>query len=265
MEFLKKNYEKILLGVVLVGLTIAACGLPFIIAAKREELANKVVAIRPKMKELTNLDLTLEDAVIQRAQTPFNLDLTTTHNLFNPVLWKKLPNGALLKEETGNEEGPKALVVTKIKKLYLVISYVSTSGSGYLLGIERQAMLLEGKRKTQAYVSKESHSDLITLKDVKGPADSPTEMTLQWNETGDIVTVTPDKPFMQVDGYSADLKYPLETGKTWTDKRVGSKSLRFNNDGSYKIVAITASNVVVLDESNTEKYTIEYHNLTETR
>lgn len=264
MEFLKKNYEKILLGVVLLGLTVAACGLPFIIAAKKDELEKKVIEIKPKVKELTNLDMTMEDGVIQRAQGAFSLDLTTTHNLFNPVLWKKLASGALLKEETGNEEGPKALIVTGIKPLYLIVSYVSTSGSGYLVGIERQAVLTEGKRKSQAYLSKESHSDLLTLKDVKGPADSPTELTLQWNETGETFPVTPEKPYMRVDGYSADLKYPLESNKVWTDRRVGSKSLLFNN-GSYKIVAITPTGVVVLDESNTEKYTIEYHNLTETR
>jgi hypothetical protein len=265
MEFLKKNYEKVLLGLVLLGLTVAACSLPLIIQAKRTELDNKVIQIRPKVKELTNLDLSLEDSAIQRAQSPFSLDLTTGHNLFNPVVWKKLPTGQLLKEETGNEEGPKALVVTKIKELYLVVSYVSTSGTGYFISIERQALLNEGKRRSQAYVSMESHSDLVTLKDVKGPADKPTELTLQWNDTGETITLTPDKPYMRVDGYSADLKYPLEANKVWTDRRVGSNHLQFNN-GYYKIVAITASNVVVLDESNTEKYTIEYHpNLTETR
>ena len=52
MEFLKKNYEKVVLGVVLLGWTIAACLLPFIISAKRASLEEQRVSTKPKVKEL---------------------------------------------------------------------------------------------------------------------------------------------------------------------------------------------------------------------
>src|SRR5579859_2664382 len=104
MEFLKKNYEKILLAVVLLGLTIAACLLPFIISSKRAAL-EQVVQRPPRPKELPPLDMSVEDAAMQRAQAAYALDFTSKHNLFNPVTWKKKPDGTLMKETTGNEEG----------------------------------------------------------------------------------------------------------------------------------------------------------------
>ena len=36
MEFLKKHYEKVLLGVVLVGLTVGAASLPLMISGERQ-------------------------------------------------------------------------------------------------------------------------------------------------------------------------------------------------------------------------------------
>lgn len=264
MEFFKKNYEKIVLVVVLLGLTVAACALPFIISSKRAALDNLIVNTVPHPKPLPKLDMSLEDTALQRAQSPFTLDYTTKHNLFNPVLWKRKPDGALIKETTGNEEGAGALVVTALKPLYLQISFGSTNGTGYFINIERQAALHEGKRHLQRLVSKENNKgDLVTLQDVKGTPEKP-ELHLTWNETGEAFVVTPDKSFRKIESYAADLKYPVEANKTWSDKRVGSSPLYFAN-GSYKIVAITETNVVVLDQSNNKKTTITFHPATEPR
>jgi hypothetical protein len=258
MDFLKKNYEKVLLSVVLLGLTVAACGLPFIIQAKRDALAAYIAGNKSKVKPIPPLDLAGLEAAIQRAQTPIKLDYTTKHNLFNPVTWKKLADGSLKKEVTGTEEGPDALQVTGIKPLYLEVSFDSQSGTGYLLKIERQAALSEGKRHSGAFVSPGSKGDLLSWQGVKGPPDKPTELDLVWNETGETIAVTPDKPFRRVDGFAADLKYPMEANKIWTDRRVGSRPLQFAN-GTYNIVVITESNVVVSAESNKKKTTIPFH------
>ena len=264
MEFLKKNYEKVLLGVVLLGLTIAACLLPFYISAKRAGLEEKRVSTKPKVKELAPLNMTLEEAAIQRAQAPIKLDFTTKHNLLNPVLWKKFPDGRLLKEQTGNEEGVGALEVTALKPLYLQLSYNGPSANGYFINIERQTAVSESKRHTQNFVSKENKSELLTLQEVKGPPEKPTELVLQWNETMEIVSLTPDKPFKRVEGYSADLKYPLEQNKVWLNQRISSKPLMFAN-GYYNIVAISESNVVVSAKSNDKHTTITFHSATEPR
>jgi hypothetical protein len=258
MDFIKKNYEKIVLGVVLLGLTIAACLLPFIISEKRTSLEEKRVQKKPNVKPLANLDTTIEDAAFQRVQAQESLDFTNKHNLFNPVIWKKLPDGRLLKAQTGNEEGIGALEVTGIKPLYLEVSYGSPSANGYFINIDRQSALREDRRHTQNFVSKENKSELLALRDVKGAPEKPTELDLEWNETGEPIVISPDKPFKRVEGYSADLKYPLEAGKVWTDRRVGSPRLNFAN-GYYNIVAITESNIVISAESNKKKTTITFH------
>jgi hypothetical protein len=265
MEFLKKNYEKVLLAVVLLGLTVAACGLPFIISAERNALAAYIGGNVSHVKPIPPMDMSGLDAALQRAQAQVKLDYTTGHNLFNPVLWKKFPDGHLLKETSENMEGPDALVVTDIKPLYLEISYSTQSGSGYMMHVKREAALREGERLGgDRFVSRDSKSDLFTLQDVKGPAQNPTELDLVWKETDESIVITPGKPFRRVDGYTADLKYPPEPGKTWTDRRVGSRPLNFAN-GAYNIVAITESNVVVSAESNKKKTTITFHPATEPR
>jgi hypothetical protein len=264
MEFLKKNYEKVLLAVVLLGLTVAACGLPFIISAERNALAAYIGGNVSHVKPIPPMDMSGLDAALQRAQAQVKLDYTTGHNLFNPVVWKKLADGRLLKETSENMEGPEALVVTDIKPLYLEISYSSQSGSGYLLHVKREAALRESERQGgDRLVSRDIKSDLFTLQDVKGPAENPTELDLVWKATDEPIVITPGKPFRRVDGYTADLKYPLEA-KTWTDRRVGSRPIYFAN-GAYNIVAITESNVVVSAESNKKKTTITFHPATEPR
>lgn len=257
MEFLKNNYEKVLLAIVLLGGTIAACLLPVIISSKRTALENMIVTTVPHVKELPKLDMTVEDASLQREQTAFALDFTTKHNLFNPVTWKKLADGRLLKEVTGNEEGPDALVVTNIRPLLLEIKFTGTNASGYSLSIERQAAAREDLRHRSSFISKEHNTDLLTLLQVNGPPDKPTQLIFEWNEAGDMkgdtITVGPDKPFRKVEAYAADLKYPPDNNKIWTDRRVGSE-LTFAN-ARYKIVAISPTNVVVLAESNNKKTT----------
>lgn len=256
MEFLKKNYEKVLLAVVLIGGTIVACLLPMIISSKRADLDNMIVNTVPHVKELPKLDMTLEDTALQRQQGSFALDFTTKHNLFNPVTWKKEADGRLLKEVSGNEEGPEALEVTNIKPLLLEIKLTGPSAAGYSLSIQRDAAPREDLRHRSSFISREHNTDMLTLLDVKGPTNQPTQLVFEWNEAGDMkgdtITVGPDKPFRKIEAYSADLKYSPEN-KAWSNQRVNSQ-LSFAN-AKYKIVAISPTNVVVLAESNNKKTT----------
>ena len=82
------------------------------------------------------------------------------------------PTAIWSRKRPAPEDGVAALLVTNIKPLYLVVTYGSTSG-GYLITIEQQAALLENKRHSQSFVSKETKSDLLTLNEVKGPPDKP--------------------------------------------------------------------------------------------
>src|SRR5689334_967515 len=125
MEFLKKHYEKLLLGLVLLGLTVAAAMLPFVISAKRKELTDiRDNLLKPKIKELEPLNISREEAALQQAQAPVRLSFSGKHNLVNPVLWQKTPDGRLLKIQTGNEVVG-AAEVTDIRPLYLSLSFDS--------------------------------------------------------------------------------------------------------------------------------------------
>src|ERR1700722_571835 len=137
MDFLKKNYEKVLLGLVLLGLTAAVRSLPIIINQTRDkwpEAANS--QSNPNVKLLPDLDTKTEDEALKRVQTPYKLDFTTQHNLFNPVLWEKTADRRLIKIQSGNELGAGALVVSDIKPLFLKLTYKGPTANGYFVTVE---------------------------------------------------------------------------------------------------------------------------------
>ena len=263
MDFLKKHYEKVLLGVVLLGLAVAVAFLPFKIASEKQKLEDmRNQLIHPKVKPLTNLDLTLPDSVLKRVAAPALVDFSAPHRLFNPMAVAE--SGRRASHQSGSTNiGPNAVTITKMAPLYLKLTFdnvtFSDSGPRYVIGIEKEAALNPRDRtKTQKYCSLNTKTDTFTLRDVKAAPDNPTNVVsvvLELNDTGQRVTVTKDQPFRRVDGYMVDLKYAPEN-KTWTSRRVGA-SLSFNGE-EYNIVAITENEVVLSAKSNQKKWTIKY-------
>ncbi len=258
MDILKKHYEKIILGGVLLILVVSAALLPVMIGSERtslEEQSNQIIRTVPK--PLDPLNLSTQQMVFQQLQAGLTLDLADAHKLFNPVFWQKTPDGRNVKIVTGDETGPQALSVTKSTPLYLTISLDSvspgdaTTPARYIIGVEREADPVASKRrKKQYYATVGNKNDAFLLRKVNGPPDNPTGLVLELTEGGDEAIISKDKPFQRVDGYAVDLKYDLEK-KTWNNERVGSQ-LRFGNE-DYIIVAITKSEVVVLAKSNQKK------------
>lgn len=260
MDFLKKHYEKILLGVVLLGLVTAAVLLPFMIMNDREtlELKREGIVNRPP-KPLAPLDLTSESNAMQRLQSPYNLDFETTNKLFNPMQWQRTVNGSLIKLASGDES--RAVVITKITPLYLVLTLDSVEtnefGTRYSIGVERQAAPLEYQRaQRQHYSSLNEKNETYTILAVKGPTANPTQLILRLTDTGEQAVLSKDKPFRRVDGYMADLKFDPES-KKWLNQRVGSV-LKFGNE-EYIIVAINQNEVVLSAKSNQKKTTLTYN------
>jgi hypothetical protein len=258
MDFLKKHYEKLLLGVVLVGLALAAAFLPMKIQSERQSLedlrANKT---NPKVKPLTNLDLTIAESTLKRALTPPTVDLSAPNKLFNPMPWQKRQDNTLI---PGTKVGAGAVVVTRLSPLYLKLSLdnvtASESGARYVIGVEREAALNPAQRpKRQTYASLNTKTEAFVLREVKGPAENPSQVILELNDTGERVAVTREQPFRRVDGYMADLRYEPEK-KSWTNRRVGM-TITFNGE-DYNIVAINQSEVVLSARSNQKKWTIKY-------
>ncbi len=256
MDFIKKNYEKVILGVVLIGLAAAVGWLPFKVGSDRttlEEKRNQL--IHPRVKQLTNLDLTISEMAVKRATTPIPVNFSEPNKLFNPMPWQKRADDQLIRAD---KVGPTAASVTNITPLYLKISLDSVSssetGSRYIINIQREAAPLASQRsKKQTLATLNSKNDVFTLIEVKGNAADPTALVLQLNDTGEQAVISKDKPFNRIDGYMADVRYQPEN-KTWRAQRVNAP-LFFNNE-EYTIVAINQNEVVLSAKSNGKKWTI---------
>jgi len=261
MDFLKKHYEKVLLGVVLLGLAVAVAFLPFKIASEKQRLEDmRNQLINPSVKPLTNLDLSTPDLVLKRAAAPAVLDLSAPHRLFNPMPWQKAADGHLIKADASNI-GPNALTITKMVPLYLKLTLdgvtVLDAGARCKIGVENEAALNFRDRRKQKYCKLGDKTETFALRDIKASPPGSTNFTvvLELNDTGQRVTVSKDQPFRRIDGHMVDLKYAPEN-KVWTNRRVDD-SLSFNGE-DYNIVAITENEVVLSAKSNQKKWTIKY-------
>lgn len=267
MEFLKKHYEKVVLGMVLVGLAVAVAFLPFKAASERQKLEEQRSGIihRP-VKPLTNLDLTVPEDAAKRLSATLLLDLSTSNRLFNPMPWQKAADGRLIKVEARNI-GPEAVIITKLTPLFLTLSFESLSVAPdgkvlYTIGIENPAATNpreRGKRSTMCEVNQKKEKDPFTLVGVKGKADDPdqVQLVLQMHDTGQQVVVAKDKPFRRPDAYMVDLKYAPEN-LTWLGRRkLSQPPLRFNGE-EYNILDVKKDEVVLSSKSNQKKWTIKY-------
>src|SRR5512133_280797 len=251
MEFLKKNYEKVLLGVVLLGLAVAVGFLPFFISSQREALTEMENSVRPaNVKPLTNLNLTAPETALKRVSTPAMVDFGPPNRLFNPMPWQKAADG---KPIPVAKVGPTALVVTNLQPLFLRLSLdsVNTDPSGnptYIIGVEKPGA--SGNAKTRMQVSctlnppTKNAAKIFSMLEVKGKPDDPSEIVVELVDTKERVSIFKNKPFERIEGYMADLRYEPEK-KKWDYRRVNSTPLLAFNGEEYNIVAITKDEVVL--------------------
>ena len=261
MDFLKKHYEKVLLGVVLVGLAVGAALLPWMISKERDlERAKADEIINRPIKALRPLDLSRATNLMARAATPMTLDFSTDHKLFNPVLWRKTPDGTWKKIARGNEIGIEAMVFTKFTPLYTIITLdsvmMSDIGARYVIGVDQEASpkpSQRGKKQTTAVLNEKK--EIFALREVKGPADNPAELVLELNDSGERAALSKGKPIKRVDGYMADLKYPPEN-RSWVTQRVGARIRIANED---YILVVIATNEVVFSAPSGRKTSRPYN------
>lgn len=256
MDLLKKHYEKIILGGVLLVLAVGAALLPVKIGSERDELGEKEQAIISQpAKPLEPLNFVTQQVRITQLRMATALDLSTTNRVLNPLLWQKGADGKLLKIRTGEETGPRALVVLKQTPLYLniVLESVTTNEASprYGISVEREAASDRNKRAKKTYfTSLNNKTEVFVIREVKGPAEDP-ELVLELADSGESITISKAKPFRRIDGYTVDLRYPLENRPPWVGRRVGDQ-LKFAGE-DYNIVAITKNEVVVSAKSNQKK------------
>ena len=207
MDFLKKHYEKVLLGVMLGGMIGVLVFMLFYIAADTQDMNTRRMSLltRPA-RALTNLDTTILDGAMLRSKSPYELDLDTTNKLLNPMEWQKALDGTLIL--AAQHTGLGVAVVTNITPLYLIISLDSVMtnelGVRYVVQVERQAAAtLALRRPTRHYVSKDDKpnpKEPFALLDVKGPPENPEALDLKLTDTGEGVTISTAKPYRRADG-----------------------------------------------------------------
>ncbi len=264
MQFIKKNYEKVVLGLILFGLLVAVASLPFLVANEKQQLAEfsaRISVVPPK--PLPAPDLSESAALLKRAASRTELPFSdNTHKLLNPVRWQKTADGRFIKNP------PEAVVekveIAAIKPLYLVIYFeavsVSETRTLYTVSIEDQAAS-KGRGKRPFYVAPgdkrefgESKNFFI-LRNVQGPTNNPTALILELGDMDRPATVSQDTPFKRVDGYMADLKYP-PTNSSFPNRRKGDRIVIAGEN--YNVVAITENEVTLASPSG-KKWTIKYN------
>ncbi len=258
MQFVKKHYEKVLLGLVLVGLVAAVVSLVFLVQDEKEKLtdaANKI--INQPVKQISPLDLSSNQAVVKLVSSPLVLDLSSTNKLFNPVRWLKSSDGRLIKVPAGSEL--EKLEVTRRTTLYMTISLesITPSDTGARYGIiVEQPSAPSSKRRRSYFMSVGDKKDMFTLLSIKGAPESPTAVVLELSDTNDQISIGKGSPYKRVDGYMVDLRYSPEN-KFFANRRVGDKISIAGEE--YTIANITENEVVLSARSNGKKYTIRYN------
>jgi len=268
MEFIKRNYEKIILSLVLLGLVGVLVAMWFVITADQQQMADmRDHVTHPPAKPLPDLDLSRQQAVMSRMQSPNNLDLSTTNKVFNPVSWQRTANGPLIR---ASKAGPDAAVVTNFTPLYFSIALdsVITNTLGnpprYVFSVTDETATRPGQRHARhQYASKGDtvtdkslgKNEGFTLKEVKGPPENPDQLVLVLADTQATIALSKDKPFRRVDAYSADLKYDLGNFSR-AGLRVGDH-LAFAGD-DYNVIDIQSNAVILLAQSNQKKITLPY-------
>lgn len=252
MQFLKKNYEKILLAVVVLAALGVVIYLGILVSNEKkrlDDLTSQVVTTHPK--PFPELDLKSYQDLLARAQSRVSLDFSSSNRIFNPVRWQMDVHGKIFRNPAGREIDQ--LQVTKLSPLYFIVSLESVADGRYGIGLTHEAALPplpRGKKITYAPLNEKTNG--FTVLSAEGPEDDPTSVTVQLSEPAQKVTISKDQPFKKVEGYMVDLFYPPENKHVATNRRVG-ESIYFAGE-PYKIIDIEESEIVLLQESNQKQW-----------
>jgi len=260
MDFLKKHYEKILLGLVLAGLVGALVFMPFYISQDNAALAALTdTIINPSVKELPGLDLSSQTAVAARLRAPYNLNLETTNKVFNPMEWQKSSDGNLVPIAT--RIGSRMIVVANITPLYLVITLDSITtneiGVRYCFGVEKQAEKIPAKRRKvpRFFSVGDKANEFFSVIGIKGAPENPDEISIKLADSGEVVSLSHDRTFRRVDAYAADFRYDPER-KIFRAKRAGDK-VSFNGT-DFIVDDVNQNELILQDQSNQKKTSLPF-------
>jgi hypothetical protein len=264
----RRHYEKLILIFVLLLLAAAVFFLYQESEKQSEGLKNLPKEFgRKSVKGVPPPELARFTQAARQMTNPPALNYSGPHNLFNPVKWQQERSGGpIYPLRTGKEFGVGNLQISRIRPIHYSVAFgrVATAGSGdqltvagYQFYVTNELALRGGRPDVKSPFVKvdQTNQPAIVLLEVKGDPQAPTEFVVALKDYGqERVSFAPGKPYLRPIGFEADLKYPARN-KDFPGLRIG---IPIEVDGEpYKIVDITQNKVVVFDDSNGKRYTIE--------
>src|SRR5262245_22242704 len=131
-DMLKQHYEKVILGLALLGLAVAVVVLMKASQDEQEKIKVYLQEVeRRSGAPVKPADLNRLETTLKQAQSPPALELSGPHNLFNPVKWQRGSDGRIYKNEKGTEGTVDELETVKINPLQFMIYFDKFTGVGY--------------------------------------------------------------------------------------------------------------------------------------
>lgn len=262
MDFIKKQYEKILLSAVLLALAVGAFLLTLRVESVKVHITEQGNIRRNRSKaELVPINLSTNIEALERLAKPIVFNFSGSHagghNLANPVRWIKDRNGQVVQERPGVGRGPSGLSLTRTIPLPLLVSFEGAAGTGddlrYLFRIEKQyARKADARRATVVSVTlnNKTPDSLFSLREIHGPKEAPTEVVIEMLDGGERLVLSREKRFSRPMGYMADFRYDFES-KSFSSKRLDD-SVQIGGR-NYKVVAISKDEVVFSDPDSQKR------------
>ena len=253
IEFTRQHYEKILLCTALLALALTVFFIYEARIAEQRKIDEYLRGLDQKGKaSIAPVDLGRLDEALRMAASNAPLDLSSPHNLLNPVKWVRQADGQLIKSVKGTEATLDLVQLTNLHPLLLTVAYDRYTAAGYTVAVTNEMQTGPAHRNIAAYKLNETNRmGLLILREVRGQPDDPTELVLNFKDGGEPVTLAKDRPYLRTNAFEVDLKYA--NNKPNLHQRIGA-TLNLGGE-EYKIVAITATEVV-FSAANDKKYTV---------
>ncbi len=252
MEFLKNHYEKLILGVIVLGLVISAVMVSM-------KTSDEEISFSAYERKASPIDLSTNEAAMARFDTEHELNLEDKHYLFNPGVWQRKPDGSFI---TGSQLGPKGLTIKDIRPLkFMVVFADTTTGSTPRCSMRIQRVTPPGERGLPEAVSSTlmavgDENDFFTLTEMR-PPEAPQEVILQMKNSEEVVTLEKGgEPYQRIEGYIADLRYDAENKNF---DRVREKSSLVLSGETNNIVSVTSDEIVLINPVTTLRTTLKYN------
>ncbi|NBP23194.1 MAG: hypothetical protein EBU81_01275 [Proteobacteria bacterium] len=253
MEFIKKQYEKLVLGFVLLAVAGLAISLVFSVSQVRSDLENALQQLAgAKQKPLVpeNLETNLTQTYLKKVtQRPQIVLAGQDHYTFNPITWTRASSGRLEPSKPRPNTGASGLSYVAAHDLVLEIAFEQVAGTPeaprYQFSVRRDYEKTANARRAiveSVAVGSENKDQLFRVVEAQGPKESPTNFICELIATRETFQLAKGKSFRRTQGYSADLRYEADR-RDFPQKRVG-ESITLSG-AVYKIVAIEKDELVV--------------------